>query len=413
MKHRYRFHPSGYALGESEQFYSGMEAKGWRLVKRGWFLSKFAPVRPSRTRYRIEVASPGLMEDGSPLPPEQLGVYEDCGWEYAAGRNPIHIFRAPEGSEAPEFYADPAEQAETLKSLRAQAFNGAMPFLTVLILNLFFFGPRRNIQGNLGVWHRWFIEETAFYLFFALLILGTWYIGLRNFWLINGTYPRLKNGVPLDHDPRKRHLAHKAVCTVFLLLLAVSGGLAVMQKAGTWEGDLPAEADGPYLLLRDLGYDLERRVPETWRTAESSLKRTSSLLADYWDVYEVVEENDSSGWMYEDIYRLRSPKLSKRLVEALKNSTTFGEDPQDCSVYVMPDLIAWVYRDLEIVAVSGNMAAHITWMGGDWTDPQPEPLLEALRARWEEYGIASDGKTGEQPIPPKRSRPLSRPISPA
>jgi len=271
-----------------------------------------------------------------------------------------------------------------------------VPFLTILILNLFFFGPRRNIQGNLGVWHRWFIEETAFYLFFALLILGTWYIGLRNFWLINGTYRRLKNGVPLDHDPRKRHLAHKAVCAVLLLLLAVSGGLAIMQKAGTWEGDLPIEADGPYLLLRDLGYDQERRVPETWSTAESSLKRTSSLLADYWDVYEAVEENSSIGWMYEDIYRLRSPKLSKRLVEALKNSATFGENALDCSVYVMPDLIAWVYRDLEIVAVSGNMVAHITWMGGDWTDPDPEQLLEALRARWEEYGVVSDGKTEEQ-----------------
>ena len=396
MKHKYSFHPSGYALGESEQFYSGMEAKGWRLVKRGWFLSKFAPVKPSRTRYRIEVASPGLMEDGSPLPPEQLGVYEDCGWEYAAGRDPIHVFRAPEGSEAPEFYADPAEQAETLKSLRTQAFSGATPFFTILICNLFFFGPRRNIQGNLGVWHTWFIEETAFYLFFALLILFAWYVGLRNAWLINGTYRRLKNGVPLDHDPRKRHLVHKFTCAVLALLLAVSGGLGVAQRAGTWEGALPTEADGPYLLLRDFDCDLERRVPDSWRTEESSLKRSRSLLAEHWDVYEVVGEDGSVGWMYEDIYRLCSPKLSRRLVEALNHSTTFGENPRDCSVYVMPDFIAWIYRDLEIVAVSGNMVAHITWAGRDWRDPDPELLLEALRARWEEYGIVSDGKTEEQ-----------------
>lgn len=396
MKHRYRFHPSGYALGESEQFYSGMERKGWRLVKRGWFLSKFAPVKPSRTRYRIEVSAPGLWEDGSPLPPEQLGVYEDCGWEYAAGRNPIHVFRAPEGSEAPEFYADPAEQAETLKSLRSQAIRGAVPFLATLLPNLFILGPRRNLQGNLGVWHTWFIEDTAFYLFFLLLILFAWYVCLRNAWLINGTYRRLKKGVPLDHDPQKRHPVHKVILTAFLLLLAVSGALSLAQKAGTWEGDLPTEADGPYLLLRDFDYDQERRVPETWGTAESSLKHTRSLLAEHWDVYEVVGEDGSAGWMYEDIFRLRSPKLSGRLAEALKNSTTFGKNAQDCTAYVQPDFIAWVYRDLEIVAVSGNMVAHITWAGRDWREPDPEPLLEALRERWREYGVVSDGKTEAQ-----------------
>lgn len=50
MKYRYRFHPDEYALGENEKFYSDMEARGWRLVKRGQYLSKFAPVEPSRAR---------------------------------------------------------------------------------------------------------------------------------------------------------------------------------------------------------------------------------------------------------------------------------------------------------------------------------------------------------------------------
>ena len=71
MKYRYRFHPYGYDLGANEKFYGDMEAKGWRLVSRGWFLSKFTPVQPSRARYRIEVAYPGWMEDGSAMPPER------------------------------------------------------------------------------------------------------------------------------------------------------------------------------------------------------------------------------------------------------------------------------------------------------------------------------------------------------
>ena len=32
---KYKFHPETYELGENEKFYSDMEAKGWRLVKRG------------------------------------------------------------------------------------------------------------------------------------------------------------------------------------------------------------------------------------------------------------------------------------------------------------------------------------------------------------------------------------------
>ena len=46
-KYRYRFHPPEYAIGETEKFYSDMETKGWRLVKRGQYLSKFTAVPPS------------------------------------------------------------------------------------------------------------------------------------------------------------------------------------------------------------------------------------------------------------------------------------------------------------------------------------------------------------------------------
>ena len=72
MKHKYRFHPSDYELGENEKFYSDMEARGWRLVKRGRYLSRFAPVEPSAARYRIEVYTPPFLEDrtlpeGAPL----------------------------------------------------------------------------------------------------------------------------------------------------------------------------------------------------------------------------------------------------------------------------------------------------------------------------------------------------------
>ena len=134
---KYKLHPSEYDLGENEKFYSDMEAKGWRLVKRGNNLSKFIPVEPSRTKYRIEVTSPAFLEE-TELPEGQLAVFEDCGWEHVAGRGFLHIFRAPEGSDAPEFYADPRQQAETLKGIRRYLWcSAALLLLLVAAVVLF------------------------------------------------------------------------------------------------------------------------------------------------------------------------------------------------------------------------------------------------------------------------------------
>ena len=95
--------------------------------------------------------------------------------------------------------------------------------------------------------------------------------------------------------------------------------------------------------------------------------------------------------MYQDVYRLRSPGMAESLAAALRNTTTFGGSADNCTGYVMEDMTAWVYRDIEIIAVSGNMAAHITWAGRDWANPDPMPLLEALRERWAEFETGNDG----------------------
>ena len=89
-RRRYRFHPGDYELGENEKFYGDMEAQGWRLVKRGRYLSKFSRTAPSGARYRIEVFMPGVL--GEPgLGEVRLTVFEDCGWEYIGSQGFLHI----------------------------------------------------------------------------------------------------------------------------------------------------------------------------------------------------------------------------------------------------------------------------------------------------------------------------------
>ena len=119
MKRKFTFHPKDYAIGQIEKYYSDMAAKGWHLEYRNIFTSSFLQGEPKDMKYRVEVASPKAF-DSTRLPEEQVAVYEDCGWEYVDCSGFIHVFRAPEGSDAPEFYLEPEQQAATLKGLRKQ-----------------------------------------------------------------------------------------------------------------------------------------------------------------------------------------------------------------------------------------------------------------------------------------------------
>ena len=231
MKYRYRVHPIDYALGENEKFYSDMESGGWRLVKRGWFLSKFAPAPPNRTRYRIEVAAPGFIENGSTMPPEQRTVYEDCGWEYVLGWDLLHLFRAPEGSEAPEFYVDPAEQIPIIEVLHQQRWSGWVPAIALFIWNMFL--SKYEAYGAAGTFRSWrtllYAEPWAVGIIAALFLL-TVFQAIEQTWYINRTCRRLKQGRPLEHNPQGRYLVHKIVYGALLAMLVLCTAATVVQR---------------------------------------------------------------------------------------------------------------------------------------------------------------------------------------
>ena len=136
MNRRYRRHYDDYAIGENEKLYSDMAARGWLLEKRGSYFSRFVRGEPADMRYRIEVSAPRFLEETA-LPEEQVAVYEDCGWEYVTSCGLIHVFASPAGSDAPEFYADPAQQAATLKALRRNYVWAWVPVTLMLLFNFF------------------------------------------------------------------------------------------------------------------------------------------------------------------------------------------------------------------------------------------------------------------------------------
>ena len=386
MNRRYRRHYDDYAIGENEKLYSDMAARGWLLEKRGSYFSRFVRGEPADMRYRIEVSAPRFLEETA-LPEEQVAVYEDCGWEYVTSCGLIHVFASPAGSDAPEFYADPAQQAATLKALRR---NYVWAWVPVTLMLLFNFTMAAAMSGGTGpLLSRWgpelqvgWVAATAFLLFVGALVAWAFYGFAHAAWRMGRLYRRMKKGIPLDHSPRGRMLPHRVVSGVLLGVVAVFGLLTLWQWESRETRDLPAESDGPYILLSDLGVQGERSTLfYDDRTSRITVER--SLLATHYDVFEVVGEGGDA-WMYQDVYRL-SPRVDReRFIRGLMGDSTFARGAESYRAVEIAGLEgAWVSGDLECVAVKGDLAAYVTVLTS-WpeTEETLERALQALAERW-------------------------------
>ena len=370
---KYKFHPETYELGENEKFYSDMEASGWRLVKRGAYLSKFVPVEPSRARYRVEVSAPGFLEEAN-MSEAQLAVFADCGWGHVTDRGLLYIFRAPEGSDAPEFYADPRQQAATLKRMRAGAIWGWAPILGQLVLIA---GMQAAISGGerFGADVQWtWVMWTALVLWFAVFVLWELYQVFREAWSITRTYRRLKKGIPLDHEPKKRHLVHKIVNWGLTAVMAVCLLLTGAQMLSARSDDLPEEPEGPYIVLEDLGKTGARK---SFMDQECGVTHYRSLLAECWETVEFKE----GFTLRQEVYRLGSAEMAMEFAKTLMVNSTFGQSEEAFHSVEVPGLDgAWAAERLEAVAVKGRYAAYITYIGGnEW---EPVEILSAVAERW-------------------------------
>ncbi len=383
MKYRWKLHPSDYALGENEKFYGDMEAKGWRLVKRGEYRSKFERVEPSRTRYRVEVAGASL-PDGPALPEEQIAVYEDCGWEYVTSRGLSHYFRAPEDSDAPEFYADPRQQAETLKGLRRRLLVGTLIslglFAALLAMILTISGGA--VELTAGVRRYWLVAP-GLVVFYCLLLASGIAADTIDRWQIGRTYRRLKQGVPLDHAPKGRGrvrfaLVHGLRWASYLFL-----ALTALQLVTVQHGPMPTQPDGPYIVLSDVGWTGER-TDFMGNTSRRDCTRT--FLSEYWDTREYVENpGHVAATIYQDVYRLAPWMDPMDWVDCV-----MADRIQRSHEYIPMDIegldAAWVVEGgTEAVAVKGQLMAHITYLDGEYKTSALQGVLEALAGRWSAY----------------------------
>ena len=385
MNWRYGIHPKDYAIGETEKYYSDMSEKGWELVKRGITLSRFQKTEPKKMRYRVEVVNLKSLEDGH-LPEEQVAVYEDCGWEYVISRGYLHIFRAPEGNDAPEFYLEPEQQAATLKVLRKQYCSSLMaPFIIVA-----FHAFMAALVGGLfnGRWaaqlYRGLVEETAWVAGFCLFLLWAVFSDLWGFIYISRLYRRMKKGIPLDHAPRSRKLIIIPRIISLLLLICILGCVGY-DYLNDERYTMPEATDDPYILLSDLGIE-GTRTANFVNGEESTVKFNHSLLAEHWDTQEFLDiDNDGKGneeWLYQDVYILKNENIVDRFVEVLMIDSTFAQSTEDYALIEVPGLDqAWMTERLECIAVKGTTISIFTHPFD--TPEEMKAALEVVAEKWD------------------------------
>lgn len=378
MKRKYRLNPKEFDVGGTEKFYSDMNEKGWKLTRRGPVFSRFEKTEPEDMRYRIEVVSPKFLIDGK-LPEEQVAVYDECGWEYVTGNGFFHVFRAPARNDAPEFYLEPEQQAETLKALRKRyIWNSLSPLLYVLIFTLLSFLSWNVTDGHwLAAFYKSWIVDTYLSIGYVLLLLGLVFSDVWGTIYLSRLYNKMKKGNPLDHKPAGRHFFLRLTQGVILLLSVVC--LCV----GFFGGQtlpMPQETKDPYVLLYEIGVPGERTANYLYSDKESEVSHKKSFLAESWDTQEFLKEQQ---WLYQEVYILRNPKMMDQFVESLMYNSTFAQSPDNFTEVNISGLDqAWVSKSLECIAVKNNTVAILThaWNSpGDMMDS-----LQKISQKWED-----------------------------
>lgn len=309
-------------------------------------------------------------------------MFEDCGWEHAASQGFLHIFRAPAGSNAPEFYSAPAQQAETLKKVRRNLWISWVLTLFALALAVWIIPFAGKPWGKVfGEQFKRFVQVPTLYATEGTWLLWAIYELAWGTWKINHTYHRLKKGVPLDHAPQGHRIPHKLLHPGLLCLSALCLLLTVGQFISTRSEDLPAQPDGPYIMLSDIGWDGQRT---DFMGRSSSVTHTASPLTEYWETVEYIcTPDESTIWMRQHIYRLRFPGMADTLAQALMEAPILAHGSEAFSSVDAEGFDTVWAAGQELVAVKGDMVAYMMTLGQNDDRIDYSSICAALYATWE------------------------------
>ncbi len=367
MKWRYAIHPNDLCLGEIEAYYQDMAAAGWRLVKRGGYLSRFEKAEPMELQYHVVVS--GAVRDADAIPEEKISEYKAAGWEFVTCSGLMHIFCAPKGCSIPDFSLTAEQRTATQKTIRRTII---FLLLTILLAVLWCITANQPISsGGMGglcaqLIKAWY-EESGILLLLAVGVGFLLWNALCELRRDCVTYRCLKRGLPLRRTAFTGWKWAKRVRLGLLVLCLLYAGGERM-RVETYA--MPEETAGPYVLLSDLGVSGERTV--NYAEEASQVSHHHTLMGEYWDCREFVRSGTKDTWLYQDLYVLRHPAMVEGLVKSLMRTATFAQTEQEFKTVTIPGLDqAYVTERLECIAVKGSrvlMMTHIFENQQDMTD---------------------------------------------
>lgn len=363
MKRKMVIHPGDYAIGENEQLYMDMAAKGWFLYKRGAFFSWFEKGEPLKRIYRIEVASPGIWEESGQLPDEQIMLYEESGWKLAARHQLVNVFTAQEGTGQLEFYSDPRQQADTLKALKRKYTMSWIPAIVLFLLQLTMMALVSGTgMGELVSGFRVdYVENTYFWLFLGSLLVWAGADLFHGAWRIRKVYLRLKKGKYIDHAPGHRKYGYAILSGALGVCCAAMLVMTVLQQSGKTSQKLPGQISGPFLMLQDLGVEGEHKDVLSDKKS-NYVEHSVSLLGEYWKVEESVQD-ESIYYIRQDVYEVKSPEKASALARDLMEISVFSKGAESYSQIEVQGLDAAYCTDMEYVAVKGKLVCRLVFPG--------------------------------------------------
>jgi len=237
-------------------------------------------------------------------------------------------------------------------------------------------------EGMAELRRRW-VTVTALEILICTTLAYGVYSLIRGAVSISRTYRRMKKGIPLDHDPKGRHLPHKIIKHTTTAVMVICVALTVWQLIDYEGYDLPLEADGPYLLLSDLGYEGERSTP-FYSSEGSDIEHVRSLLAEFWLTREYIDlPSGKQVWLHQDLYRLYRPAMAEDFAHTLMETAVFIRDPENFEPVEVPGLdAAWV-GGLEIVAVKDGLVVYLVCSNEVYDNSgMIDKVLPALAEKW-------------------------------
>ena len=372
MKYKYKLAYSDYEIGENERLFSDMAKKGWMLCKMGSRFCKFKRSEPQELKYRIELINSEIFSSDRDMPPEQISIYEDCGWQLAASYGLTYVFVSQKDADAPEFYTSPEQQAATLRGLRREYVMALFMTAVAAAAMVFFMNSGSMTRAWLAL-PEWPI---------GLSVCVTWglftlaYGAYRTIKLYNG----LKKGIPIDHDAKGHPIASYIRRITFSTALLIFMIPVCVSYLGRSEQPLPQHSDGTYILLEDLGVE-GTRGESTMRSRSCYIETYRTLLTDVFNMSEYMETPDGDfEWMYINRYRVKNQMLLERAPQMIIKSATFSTYPSEYEERQVEglDLALYCSNGLEYIGVRGDMAYYIVysapWAFGEEEQTGIDPL---------------------------------------